>query len=641
MTLSEDDELRPAEAASWPSPRNLPRSAAQLACRQLVAAFRRREPSLSSECVKKWLFARMGCVRDLRRFDLSDESVRVLQRALDDGAGRISPVAFETFMRANYEPTPLDDVQRERLLRHFRSAFALAGHRFGGDWYLLIAQFDRDARRTITLRDLVAMARRGLKLGADQVSDADLESLLETCRPFSEGRGGVRLGCVAQWLNRNAPFDDASHDDLASFATTVSKATTAGGRRWDGSTRITTFTLVENGRPILSGAADARPLPPSRRALPLRIFKKLPGRKLARRPSTEAGNTLVEARHYVTSRGRFSIEKRPKDGADPRLAEAWRAARASRVQRRTANDGEDELRAAWDAVESLLVGERRAASTILGHLSRNWASLRYRRTLDLSDLRLTAGRLPDGFVALLARLDSYDLSGNRLVERKLLRCVDGKVLVEGPPAQNDVVIPDSLRQLPELVDIEVVPGSSSAKLNLACLTATTLRRLAVPGQRLVGCGGLASLVTDMPTRTLVELNLAGSRCSGTLESITTLTALRMLHLSDCDLEGPVPGELFVALRGLVCLSLHYNRLEGVMPSVDHPCLRDLFLHRNRLHGQLPLASMARWPKLTNAWFHDNSGLLALRCEFEALTKHCTVRVDPESLHSPPKPLVET
>lgn len=578
--------------------------------------------------------------RILRRFDLSDESVQVLRRAFDDGAGRISPSSFETFMRANYDPTPLDDEQRERVLRHLRSAFSRSGHRFGGDWYSLIAHFDRDARRTITLHDLIAMARGGLKLGADQVSDADLESLLESCRPFSEGRGGVRLGCVAQWLNRHAPFDDASHDDMASFATTVSKSaatttTTSGRRRWDCSTRITTFTLVENGRPILSGAADARPLPPSRRALPLRIFKKLPGRKLARRPSTEAGNSLEEARHYVTSRGRFAIETRPKGGADPRLAEAWCAARASRAQRHSTNDGDDDLRATWDTVEPLLFGEHRAASTILGHLSRNWTSLRYRRTLDLSDLRLTAGPLPDAVVALLGRLDSYDLSGTRLVDRKLLRCVDGKVLVEGPPTQRDVVIPEALRQLPELIDLEVVPGNSSVKLNLDRMEPTKLRRLALPGQRLEGCG-LAALVGEMTTTTttLVELNLAGSRCGGTLASITTLKALRMLHLSDCDLEGPVPDQVFVALDRLVCLSLHYNRLEGAVPSVGHPCLRDLFLHRNRLKGQLPLATMARcFPKLTNAWFHDNSGLLALRSEFEALAKHCSVRVDPETFVS--------
>lgn len=294
--------------------------------------------------------------------------------------------------------------------------------------------------------------------------------------------------------------------------------------------------------------------------------------------------------------------------------------------------------------------------SLIGYLACHWESLRNQRSLDLSDLGLIGG-IPSSVFALLARLDSYDLSGNALDETRDPFCSiavqsnrlrSKRRLLILPPElrlspetietknieavfevgsahrlnesdsvtlirQDGVLIPKKVNHLRELVEVEIPGGAEargappSIKLGTERVATENLRRLSLPGQRLDG-RGLSTLLNELggAHSSLRDLNLAGCRCGGTLVGISAFVALEQLLLNDCDLGGPI-NEVF-SLTRLNCLSLHHNLLDGSIepPATPLPDFRDLFLHHNAFTGVIPIFELvARMPRLRRAWFDHN------------------------------------
>ena len=64
--------------------------------------------------------------------------------------------------------------------------------------------------------------------------------------------------------------------------------------------------------------------------------------------------------------------------------------------------------------------------------------------------------------------------------------------------------------------------------------------------------------------------------------------LELLHLTSCNITGPLPTELF-NVRSLQGLYLNYNRFDGTLPSAIHQltALREFYLFHNKVSGRFP------------------------------------------------------
>jgi len=93
-----------------------------------------------------------------------------------------------------------------------------------------------------------------------------------------------------------------------------------------------------------------------------------------------------------------------------------------------------------------------------------------------------------------------------------------------------------------------------------------------------------SAATRLASLILSETNL------DSIVGIGAATSLVELHLTDNDLKGEIPEDIFT-LSNLRLLYMNFNYLEGPIPSgisaLQH--LEELFLFNNRLNGQLPAA----------------------------------------------------
>ena len=312
--------------------------------------------------------------------------------------------------------------------------------------------------------------------------------------------------------------------------------------------------------------------------------------------------------------------------------------------------------------------------SVLGELALH-PELRYSRYLDLRDRNLK-GRVPPQVFALLGELDWYDLTGNDmdrgdpvtaiavthtcLKNQRYLRvpgdaqgdsddefafldddvrrrnAVAKRKLKLMIPSDGDTVVPEGLA-VDDVVELELQQRGPTSAEPLAsprrCIGlregSLRLRRLALSGQRLDGISLQKLLVELDPVRsTLRDLNLAGSRCGGTLEGIETFGALRLVHLSDCNLQGPLDPAF--QLPKLELLSVHSNRLEGSIPaSIASRSLKWLYLHGNRLTGAIPVDALVSFTNLETLWL-DHNDLADLRqSDFDRLDAvvRGTVRVD--------------
>ncbi|MEM6702390.1 MAG: Calx-beta domain-containing protein [Acidobacteriota bacterium] len=84
-------------------------------------------------------------------------------------------------------------------------------------------------------------------------------------------------------------------------------------------------------------------------------------------------------------------------------------------------------------------------------------------------------------------------------------------------------------------------------------------------------------------RSIVAIDLSGNRLRGALPSVSSLSAIERLDLSDNGLVGEIPGSL-LELETLVDLDLSSNALAGPLPNVAALSLSTLDVRFNKLFG---------------------------------------------------------
>ena len=138
--------------------------------------------------------------------------------------------------------------------------------------------------------------------------------------------------------------------------------------------------------------------------------------------------------------------------------------------------------------------------------------------------------------------------------------------------------------------------------------------LATNGQRIAT--PLDGLAAKLPAATLAHLSLDKNQLRGPIPDLSSLTSLISLHLSDNDLDGPIPTKLtdqtdpnsprVPALpTGLSNLHLDRNQLSGEIPDLSSlTSLQNIYLGTNQLSGEIPT-------KLTDPTDPDSPRVLAL------------------------------
>ncbi len=115
-------------------------------------------------------------------------------------------------------------------------------------------------------------------------------------------------------------------------------------------------------------------------------------------------------------------------------------------------------------------------------------------------------------------------------------------------------------------------------------------------------GGLPSNFSTLSA--LAVIDFSSNRLSGTLDVLTTVTAVRDVNLESNAFSGTLPAGL-AGLTRLADLRVGGNDLVGALPALSAlPLLRRLDVRRNRLSGTIPAGLFASPATLTYALPHS-------------------------------------